>query len=99
MPAPYALPQNVTGFGSLGEYVNSVTGNAYGILVLVAATVIIYAVLSIRFSTKTAIGGTGVVMGLLAIVWRFAGQINDLAMFTFVILAIVSILYLQFTKT
>jgi len=98
MPAPYPLPSNVSGFGSLGVYINTVTGNMYGVLVLIAATIIFYSVLSIRFSTKTAVAGTGVTMGVLAILWRFAGQINDLVMFTYVILAIVSVLYMQFTK-
>jgi len=98
MPAPYDTPTNITGFATWGDYLNLITGNLFGILILVAATIIFYSILSLRFSTKTAIAGTGFTMSILAIVWRFAGMINDLTMFTFVIIAVVSILYLQFTK-
>lgn len=98
MSAPYPTPTNITGFATWGDYINLITGNLFGILVLVAATIIFYTILSLRFSTKTAIAGTGFTMSVLAILWRFAGMINDLTMFTFVILAVVSILYLQFTK-
>lgn len=98
MAAPYATPNNITGFATWGDYINSITGNLFGVLVLIAATVIFYSILSLRFSTKTAVAGTGFTMALLAIVWRFAGMISDLVMFSYVILAIVSILYLQFSK-
>ena len=98
MSAPYPTPTNITGFATWGDYINQITGNLFGILVLVAATIIFYSILSLRFSTKTAIAGTGFTMSILAIIWRFAGMINDLTMFTFVIMAVVSILYLQFTK-
>lgn len=98
MSAPYPTPTNITGFATWGDYINLITGNLFGILVLVAATIIFYSILSLRFSTKTAIAGTGFTMSILAIIWRFAGMINDLTMFTFVIMAVISILYLQFTK-
>ena len=98
MPAPYPQPTNITGFATWADYINLVTGNMFGVLVLIAATIIFYSILSLRFSTKTAVAGTGFTMSILAIVWRFAGMVSDLVMFTYVILAVVTILYLQFTK-
>lgn len=99
MPAPYATPSNITDLASFGDYINLVTDNLFGLSILIATGIIFFTILSIKYSTRMAVGGTGVIMSLMAILWRFAGMINDSVMFSFVIVCgLGSILYLYFTK-
>jgi len=98
MPAPYPMPQNITDIATFGDYINVVTGNFFGIAILLATAIIFLSILSLRYSTRMAVGATGVLMGLLSIIWRFAGMINDFVMFTTIILGFGSLLYIYFTK-
>lgn len=98
MPAPYPMPSNITDIATFGDYINVVTGNFFGISILLATTIIFFSIFSLRYSIRMAVGATGTIMGLLAIIWRFAGMINDFVMFTFVIAGFGSLIYLYFTK-
>jgi hypothetical protein len=98
MPAPYPMPQNITDIATFGDYINVVTGGFFGIAILLVTTIVFFSILSLRYSIRMATGATGTIMGLMAIIWRFAGMINDFVMFTFVIAGFGSLIYLYFTK-
>jgi hypothetical protein len=99
MPAPYNLPNNVTDVVTFGDYINQVTDYWFGISILLAVGIIFFTILSIRYSTRMSVVGTGIVTSLMAILWRFAGMINDFVMFTtLIICGIGAILFLYFTR-
>lgn len=98
MTAPYPLPTNISGVSGMGDYANQVTGGLWGLGIMIAATTILYVVLAQKYSNRTSIVSTGVLMATMAILWRFAGQISDFVMFTFIIFGYGSILYFYFVK-
>ena len=98
MSAPFPLPNNLTGIANMGEYANTLTNNLWGVGILLAGVTIMFIVLSQRYSTRTTIGTTGIMLSVLSILWRFAGQISDSIMFTCVMVGMAGILYLYFVK-
>ncbi len=98
MPAPYPTPTNITGIADLGVWANTVTGNTWGVGILLVTGIIFFAILNLRFSVRMSIGATAYIMSVLSILWRFAGQINDFIMFTTIVLSMCAILYLYFSS-
>ena len=99
MPAPYPMPNNITDLATFGDYINTVTDQLFGVSILIATALIFFTILSIRYSTRMSVVGTGVITALIGIIWRFAGMINDFVMFsTIVICGLGTILYLYFTR-
>lgn len=98
MPINYSMPTNVTSMTTLGDYVNSVTNSTFGIGILVVVILLFFTSLHRAYGLRTSLGSSSVLLGTMAILWRFAGMISDGVMYFCIIVGIGSILYLLLTK-
>lgn len=98
MPTNYSMPVNLTGFSSMGVYINSVTNNVFGIGIMVVLCILIFTVLHRFYSLRLSIGGTSVLLGVFSILWRMTGLINDNIMFACIILCGVGVVYMYLSK-
>lgn len=97
MPVNYSIP-NMTHLTDMGDYVNSVTNNVFGIGVMVVIAVLVFATLHRFYGLRVSTGSTAVIVGILAIVWRFTGLISDFVMYSCIMLGFAGILYLYLSK-
>lgn len=101
MPINYTLITNTSNISSLtdlGDYVNGVTNNAFGLGILVVIMILFFTSLHRVYGLRTSLGSSGVLLGIMAILWRFAGMITDRVMFFCLMIGVATILYLLFTK-
>lgn len=96
--APFPTPSNLSGLGDMGIYTNTITNGLWGPGVLITGMVVLFAVIATKYSTRAAIATSSVTMMILAILWRFAEQINDNVMYGFVIASMAAMMYLYFTR-
>ena len=82
----------------MGDYVNNVTGNAFGIGILVVIMLLFFTSLHRVYGLRTSLGGSSVLLATMAILWRFAGMISDGSMYFCIVVGIGAILYLLLTK-
>jgi hypothetical protein len=97
MPTNYSIP-NVTGFQEMGLWANSVTNNVFGIGIMIVVLIMVFTTLHRFYGVRLSVGGTSVIGGILASIWRMTGLINDFVMFTIIMLCAVGILYMYLSK-
>lgn len=98
MPINYSLPTNLTSVTGLGDYVNGVTDNVFGVGVLVVVVVLFFTSLHRVYGLRTSLSSSCLLLAVMSILWRFAGMISDSVMFFCIMVGVGSILYLLFTK-
>lgn len=94
----YTLPTNISTISDLGVYVNSVTNNLFGIGVMLAISIIVFTTLHRNYGLRISVGGSGAIIGIMGILWRFTGLTTDLVMFTCVMIGFGSVIYLLFSR-
>lgn len=87
----FDLPQNLTNFTAIMGYVNTVTGGSAIPLLMVVAPAIIISLISLPFGL-----GIGIMLGaftgaLLAVFFSSAGLVSNSVVFTFALLAGISV--------
>jgi len=98
MPINYTMPTNVSSLTSLGDYVNGVTDQVFGIGILVVIMVLFFTSLNRVYGLRTSLGSSSVLLAIMSILWRFTGMISDRVMFFCIMVGVGAILYLLFTK-
>jgi len=98
MPINYTMPTNVSSLTGLGDYANLVTGQVFGIGILLVVMILFFTSLNRVYGLRTSLGSSAVLLGVMSILWRFAGMISDNTMFFCIMIGVGSILYLLFTK-
>jgi len=93
------LPQNITGVGSYGTYLNTVTSNLFWPLILLAFFAVGFLTLNQKFGSKRAFASTTFAVAMLGILMRTMEWIHDDILFVTIVGAGIGMLWLVLDKS
>lgn len=97
MPAPFAYPTNVTQFGQLFTYANSVTGDLFGMLILFGIWVIFFLAFQKGRPSHALTAASYLTLVLGVFLWSF-GIVGATPIIVLVVATLVSTLWLVWSS-
>lgn len=99
MAAPYKLPANQTDITSMFQYANEVSGNIFGVGILITFYLIVVSYLILKGNrAEDSITVAGFSSTIMAVLIFFMGLISEAQMAVAIILSIISVIWSLWNK-